>query len=186
MAAVTICSDFGAPKKKVWPCSTVSPSIYIEKEKQGMANKNLRSPRYSIFANCFCTKSSSVKQLKSGRFIWLVFLPLPHPFPYHTPLALVSGSLETRLTTFHPLLAQSWTRQGRLQVWAPGMASAISPGLCSFWFDSQLFSVVAFAPDNPPGHRHGISPSSSPFTSPQRLQEGALPPKDVPLRPTDQ
>ena len=30
MAAFTICSDFGAPKNKVWPVSTVSPSISHE------------------------------------------------------------------------------------------------------------------------------------------------------------
>ena len=30
MAAVTICSDFGAQKIKVWPVSTVSPSISYE------------------------------------------------------------------------------------------------------------------------------------------------------------
>ena len=30
MAAVTICSDFGAPKNKVWHCFTVSPSISHE------------------------------------------------------------------------------------------------------------------------------------------------------------
>ena len=30
MAAVTICSDFGAPPNKIWHVSTVSPSISHE------------------------------------------------------------------------------------------------------------------------------------------------------------
>ena len=93
MAAITICSDFGAPKNKAWTVSTVSPSI--SREVMGPDAMILVfwmlsfKPTFSLSGSNYCFLICIQISQEAGKVVW--YFHLFQNFPQFVVIHAVKG-----------------------------------------------------------------------------------------------